>query len=1756
MPDIKRVIDGDTIATEDDKIRVGYINTPESVHVDEDRNTSEGDIASEFAKDVLPKGKPVIEYNYGKDHFGRKVSSVKRDINGVEIDYGLVALDQQMSTYYTEFGTHPDPLSHDQYKEYYSKDVPYQFGSTEEPLTQDEMVSMTAKQKKFTETYQAFKEGDVSQEDFDNVTADLYGNPDLVMRYRHQVSNWNKPTNQTSPHSIEGAMKRAFEQDPSLKDTYNRAVRNGHLMSAPTPEDEPSFWEKTKNSFSLLNFTSNAVDTDALYDSRRLGKNFDVPINELTKGVPEQFHSLVLQEAAKYNDQSGLLMRDQLIEDIQNNKVFDDMEWYAQLGYGALAIITDPTALVGAGVVAKGGQAINNSIRAWTTNRTVRNTALISEWAAGGALEGSLVNAPRLSGDHTYTAKDYQLDILFDAGFGVLLGGGITGGIKGYEFMNEIRDSRMKEQQEIQNYVEKGEVPTVVDDKVVQATIPEQASKKVAQVTNTKFEPWEAITQVSTGGYKTAVKTLNTVFPQNTPMRKLMNSQLGLLKKSVDGADEIVTKLNADILHIASAFPEGKVPKAIEQEIESITFTQKTTSRKHALQDVLQGTTTEATETLGKYIQALRNQKELWEGYDPIPMARGDFFAHQSDWLSVEGRASKDDLFNLVKELPKELSYIKDVIELNRMAAKKDDVQFTNLVEELNGLVTTRLDQREFGDFRRYSDSSKSWGKTVRMTPPEIAAQLKKEGLQPRTTEYSKRLNELKQRGRTSVGKDVNQLGRIDEFEVGKLRESNVEGEVYHTLDDANTRLHELQKKPEPTREDVSEAKSLEDFTAKSKNDKETTLVADTFEQDLLPRSYTVTESVEAYKNPTKESLENLRSQLNTRVIKKLGLKQITGKAERKGQQERLEKVKSAMVRDKDTVIKRMVQSGKWQSLEDVIRVSNTLAEEAKLKPKVEGEINTLVKPLTEEDIETVGRILQNDSTAPKLTPEDFNVLKTNVNNAYDKLVEEATNATAEELAKFVRTGEKRAFELLRKPKGVLDYVGRFASKITEDLGSKFQNGKLTSLEYIGSRITEIGRGYGGVGRRKATGGIIKDATYKESVMQILPQYASTLDKYAANKGKNAWGRLQAQQQAGADSKLVDQFNREVFTVQELRRQGKDLPEGLDQTVLDFVAQWDKYMDYNHGKLVESNIGGFTKERKIKHYIPHVWKSGNLEASINKHGLEKVTELFRRAYASAAENGTNPIKAGEAQELAVRQIEWIKKQGDEPSDQFLPVADSRAKQRLDLDTTMEFEGLNIIDLLDNDIASIATKYSQRMSGWTALSKSTDGLLTSQLHIDTLKQNMIQEGKAKGIDTGKYEKYYDDLMDLMFGRPTRGGLTQELRQLKDLTALTRMGGLGTAQLIETGQVITRSVINTFSQPSVAKKHIKAGLTDGTDERTLLREIQSLTNLTDDIEWLDRQSVHLDQAELAKLSKARQLSLWVADKATFGSLKAPASRLLGKTSAYNAIRRAQSRVAQMSFALDVTKHFKDGSGKMGNARLADLGLTDKDGIDIDLKEAINTHVEFGEDGLPTKMNFDKWSVEAREKFQYGAIRDEAQQIQRTQVGELPPYMNRPLMSLILQFRQMPLVATNKQLGRSLAFADKEAVANVMLNTALAGLVRYSKFALLGLGVHAITGQEAQDPTTGQMQMDKYITQLGIFADSYDLVLQANQIESSGDAADTALRQLPVLGLMNDYRKLGTSDSVREQIESAQGLTPLGNTAYGEMIHTWIQEVNSEE
>lgn len=1835
---VSRVKDGDTLRTRDgDDLRVGYIDTPESVHHDSSRNTPEGVEASKLTKALLPKGSTINKEVHGTGIFNRQISSISKNIKGKDIDIGLVLLDQDMSEYYTRYGEHLDPKRHEQYSAYFSKDIPYQFGdvgSAVEPLTAQEVTDIQTKQKLFKETLQNFKDGKATQEELDEATYELYNDPDKIVRYRTQISSWNKPTEDLDKESLAYNMRKTFERNPELREQYNKAVRNRNLMAKPVPEAEPSFWESVAVPFKLMGSVAAMTDLDNLWRVRLHGDDdFTVPKEELLKGVPKEHHATILTEAARTNEEAALMLRDQLLEDIDLNKKWDNMPLYAQFGYGALAMAGDPLSYAPLGVAAKAGKGIMDANKAWQMSRVIKgkspitgsNTmATMTSWAAMSGIEGAVYNTAQLTGDHTFTARDYLLNTAFDASLGGVLGGVVAGAKKAYVYKLDSDDKRTADAEAVEEeFKRKAESETKTKKDLVKhaereveqtknPTKPEyeqklesnqQVRSKLAKVVQRKdpdkpkkVVPLQAVTKVSKEGFMTAVNTMKKAYG-DSPITKLLNSQLGLNKKTLpDDARDVADRLNADLVQVMAAFPDGRVPDDIQKAITEITFRQKSYNRNNAIQDVLTGETSNPTQTLSKYVDYLRKQDDLWEGYDVQPLTTKEFFDQNLDFLALEQKVSDEDVLHLNRSVPKELSLLKDAVELNRMAQESSDADMIKAVEELNGMIITRMEQKELGGYKEKVDAKDYFDAYVPLAPQEIQAILKKEGLKAGTPDYKARSRALRKE-RVPVSKEVREVGRLDSRETKTFVSSRETGEEYFRTSEAREAAEEADnlialeatqgKKGDKSQVEVeNEGKNLSDFE-KIQN-REGSFVVDRvdpeFTKDLLPRQFLETSTESAYKNPTKASLENLRKKLNSKIIKPLGLNTLdrydSFKTER-----RIAKVKQAILNNpKGTIMQRVVSAGQWQNVEDVIRASATLAEEAKLKAsavrptgekakpvtsKDKGKQDVLdklatVKPITEDVLE---QIVSNNTNKliPKLTLEELEQGKQTLNKSYEKVVESKVTELDNEITEWITSGKRAEWETSKRTIHTADAIGRFASSITKDLATKFQNSNIHSLEYVGANFTELGRGGGGTLQRPMTASVIRETYMKESLLQIMPQYVRIMDDYAAEHGKGAIGKLMAQQLSGAESKLVDKFNREFFTLIELTRQGKPIPTNSSKAVQEMLKAWNKYMDSNFNMAIDNRLGGFSKDRKVNNYVPHIWQSNKVNKALKQHGEDKVIKVLTKGILDTDNNGISTPE--DALTRATEHLEWIKEQGKlieqgrgGETDQYMPTSETRAKQRLDVDTTAEVDGLSILDLLDTDVISLSVKYSNRLAGMAGMSKATNGVVNSELAIKTLKNQIIEEGKTKNIPTKDYEQWYDDMVNMMVGRPTRNGLVQELRMLKDLTALTRMGMLGVAQAIETAAVTVRLVRNLFSSEPMVRRVMKIAKATGDEERAFLDEVQSLSKINDEIEWMQRQSVHLDQEEMAKVSKIRQFSLTMTDIGTFGRLKAPASRLLGKTTGFNMVRKYQSRVVQSSFIMDTAKHFKNRTGKMGNARMADVGLTDTSGNNQVLEDVFNNIVEWDDTGLPSKLNIEKWPKEARELYMFAMNRDEAQNIQKTLVGELPPWMNRPLVALGMQFREMPLVANNKQLARSMAFADKEAVTGVLLNAAFAGLLRHGRFVGMGYGAYLLTGKEAQEPNYRQTQEHMYMTQGGIFPDLTNLAMSAYTAGHSGidngiygnPDVERLLNQVPVMGLMKDYKdSLPIYNDYRKNAEAAQGLVPLGNTAYGDLIHTYLME-----
>lgn len=1909
--DLIRIIDGDTVEVNGNKSRVNYIDTPESVHADESKNTPEGQRASSMMKDFIPSDSDLTIESESKDKFGRDLSTVKRKIGDTELDWGLIALDQDLSMYETKYGTAPADI-HDVYKEYYSKYSPYQYGEIVEPMPEGKFQEMVGKYSRLNSAYKSYKDTD-DRNELDASLVALYSNPQDVAHFRAL-----KMQHIRQKESPDGSLMAAYqlaEQDPDFREKYNRVVREGGLprQSVNQPKIDDSFLGRLGATFQQTSMLTNLKDKHDL-DIARQTKDMSIPLNDVLQGVDEKYVSRVQQEYASNGAIAAWTYKEQLAEDIENNKVFDNLPLHKQLGYGALAILSDPSSYVTGGIVGKGATAAVGALKAMPLiqNKAAAEVGTtIATWGVAAGIEGAVYDAPRLlEGDLTYTGTDYLATIAMSTAFGTGLSSVLIGGGK-YLDSKALKDSQVKFTDDLNKHIlesnkpkkekeptesvltqvetnestvakdisEGKEITPEVKEEMKQATLQLQEISKVTPVDTSLVEVGDLfdVPSIDRELFNKVLNMSRTKMDANSPVFNFMKRQAKLNKMADEFPQlkEEADKLNAEIVKIASAFPDGKIPYEYKKVIDEVRMGQQRWITNNAMEDIL-GDVTNKVQLLDRYVNKLKTM-DLFDG-DVQPVSWLELAQYVPSMFDI-ARHSDGFRIELPHSLQKEVRFLEDVVKLNNDAIKSKDIHFRSLVEELNGMVANRITQLEMKVLPdaslKTADKTKYLPKTVKLTPDEIRTKLKEEGIDQYTPEYRQALAQAKEDMAKQVTPDMStkQSDTVRRAITARLERMVKEGQIVKQNPQYVARKKELesgkveveQEVREVGRQDVirEQGQLIDDDRPNRFDDvmlsDESKTGADTLDfrvdkpeqysqdtifdpvgeaGDLLPRKFNEPVKFDAYNNPTPETLKYLREQLQTRVTAALKDKIDAGNKLRADQKVLMSKVANGLMKDPVGTVKKAVESGKLDSVFAVIRASkevsnmnknklaNKQVQEAtdsirstketevtdkkttieqyewiedptrgftqersdeyqrllkelevakkklsdlhpnvlELQNKVQEAKDLLTprkipvkkeqspKELTEEDVAAVVNDLDTRTDVEKA--EITKVMKSAYQHALEKKLEEASK----EIARFVEV-EKPWFDAATKVKHFGDWVGRKLSFLTKDIAEKLQTSNNTAMNYIGHRVLEMGRGYGGGATRQVTGGLVKHKVVTDLQMDFMPAYVKAMHDYAGQKGANSFQTMNAQQMMGANNPIVKQFNRDFLWLQEMRRTGKKIPTdkmGALKHIIKFADEWDSMMAKAHKYLVDANIEGFTAKRKINNYVPRVHRYANYMKAINERGEENVRKLIAQAIRNADTFGLTKL---DVDKKASEFIDWVKKQdGTTPvEDMFMPEIDSRAMSRLEMDMTTEIDGLSMFDLVNDEIMELGMKYTNRVAGWVGLSESTNGLLNSNAAIDAFKGIVETEGK---LDNAKV--LFDDVINMMFGRPTRNGLAEEVRMFKDLTALTRMGGLGSAQLIESGQVLTRSMINMFSDPAVAKR-LFAVAKENPDDLGLLKEIQSISKLTDDMEWLQRQSVNLEQTENIGISPWRRMSTKLADTMTFGSYKAPASRLLGKVTGFNAIRRYQSRVAQTSFTLNTIRHFTNGSSAISPKRLADLGLTDTKGKNTELADTIKKFVELDSEGFPTKLNFDKWPKNVRDQFQYALLRDEAQNVQKSLVGELPAWYNKPLMALVFQFRQFPIVAQNKQLGRALALADKEAVIATMMNAATAGIVRLSKAALIAGGITAVSNSEYRfnsDPEHLVRDTSKYIAQFGILPDATDFVMKAYESYDddgfSTDFGDTLLSFAPIWGLMKDYKDVANPDSSRkERIDATFGTLPLGNILFADMLKAQAQETLAE-
>jgi len=601
-----------------------------------------------------------------------------------------------------------------------------------------------------------------------------------------------------------------------------------------------------------------------------------------------------------------------------------------------------------------------------------------------------------------------------------------------------------------------------------------------------------------------------------------------------------------------------------------------------------------------------------------------------------------------------------------------------------------------------------------------------------------------------------------------------------------------------------------------------------------------------------------------------------------------------------------------------------------------------------------------------------------------------------------------------------------------------------------------------------------------------------------------------------------DKFYDEVRNVLEHRALDKAVPEA-HPSVLAAADAWDDMMknalEIGQKSGVESLQGIPTKSG----YVPLHWNG----QKIMKMGKPKAQKLITEAYKSVGIDedmaqkvaravvkraldkraGVDADISGLLQKNQRAQLaEQLNHMGlsEKEVNNFVKQLDAREAQagpgftkgRTKIDMTLDVNGARVIDLVDNDLNTIASSYAREISGSAALAKKG---ITSEgkwraLKSAALKDNARIKALGETGDDGLAE-HLDDVRSYFSAFPVAGGIHKNARRIQQTATISSLGLVGAAQLAELGTVVGRLGIKSAAKNMPAVNELFTLATkvrSGKDP--IIDELRPLLGDFDYDHLLYRPDIILDDKITDAVDSGSFMKM--IDKGL-----GKANTALGYASGMNSVRHFEHQLA----AKMIVNKFADlavNPDKVSKslARLEDIGVDAKDLTKI--TKSINKYAEFNDNGTLAKMNLDKWDSELAETFAFAINKHTAQVVQRQLAGETSNWMHKTIGSLLTQFRHFPIVAYEKQLLRNIRHHDQ-----AFYTTMLYGFgVSY--------GIQAIKAGLAGDDINSPDTVKRAVNYMGMATVAPDILTIAAQLNIAPEALN--------------FRKVGHTGSRADQFD----------------------------
>ena len=862
---------------------------------------------------------------------------------------------------------------------------------------------------------------------------------------------------------------------------------------------------------------------------------------------------------------------------------------------------------------------------------------------------------------------------------------------------------------------------------------------------------------------------------------------------------------------------------------------------------------------------------------------------------------------------------------------------------------------------------------------------------------------------------------------------------------------------------------------------------------------------------------------------------------------------------------------------------------EENAKPKAtdtprEPEVFTLEEVAVKPD--SVGENLPGFGEAPSVGARNItqNPLNTITNSESRRLI---SDATVWERSANLPNDYQDVFKELSARGDAGDAVAKGAMRFHEAIRSTGLADDFDRLWRSGSVVAkrlayDLMESSMGLVRNNRSAAMLKEHYEKQLLGSFLPAYDDAWKLYAKERGLTWYDRMFRKD-------IQNEFNELILM--ELNGRAYDPPGTIRdvhpavKAAADAHDKWSALdVAIGKGRKGEFSIKGYENIDAYSGYTPQKWSSSKIETLIRagrkpKEIAKAIAEAYRMMHpgmspkdsmlwadavvrrARAIGTGADTNLIGMLRADGRGFLEDILKSNGIPQkdidsllDNLTSAAAERGqkgytKSRIDVDMRhTAANGIRMLDLFETDLVTSVSRRARGTAGQAALARKG---ITSSTDRAAIKAAILDEQLARGpshsgarnvgekindlIDEDKHltAKDIDDLFSYFDAGPVGGGLSPIVSNIKRLTNLALLNGLGLTQLGETGAMIASVGIERWWDHAGAA--LKSAASD--PKSALVQELKHMSVLVPE-ERLFRDDLNLD----LNINGTTQTELMMRMDRGLGM----GQRVQGYISGFYAVRNIQQRIAVTSAADKIMTNMKGLADDLSNVRAEDIGLDPKTFAKIK-KYVDNGTVEFKDNALH-KLNFDKWDPETVEDFAISLNRHVNQVVQKAMVGESNIlFASNGIAALFFHLKSFPMLALEKQTMRHLRIADQEALATFFYGLATAATA-YTVRQAVYANTQNLTPEKIAKGAIGYSNMTGWIPMwtdpvMGMFGfndlrfNNYARGIDSN-VFSTPAALSTLNRMANIPGaVINTVTGNMTNNDVR-----ALQTTPLIGNAYG--------------